>query len=39
VTVVLLAIFDLLLVRVRARDEKRVLARKIGETRQSQDAD
>ena len=39
VTVVLLAIFDLLLVRVQARDEKRVLARKIDETRQSEDAD
>ena len=38
VTVVLLAIFDLLLVRVQARDEKRVLARKIEETRQSEDA-
>jgi hypothetical protein len=29
VTVVLLAVFDLLLVRVQARDEKRALARKI----------
>ena len=39
VTVVLLAIFDLLLVRVQARDEKRALARKIQEARQSKDAD
>jgi hypothetical protein len=39
VTVVLLAIFDLLLVRVQARDEKRALARKIEEARQSKDAD
>ena len=39
VTVVLLAIFDLLLVRGQTRDEKRVLARKIEEARQSKDAD
>ena len=39
VTVVLLAIFDLLLVRVQARDEKRALARKIEEAGQSKDAD
>jgi hypothetical protein len=39
VTVVLLAIFDLLLVRVQARDEKGALARKIEEARQSKDAD
>ena len=39
VTVVLLAIFDLLLVRVQARDEKRALARRTEEARQSKDAD
>jgi cytochrome bd-type quinol oxidase subunit 2 len=39
VTVVLLAIFDLLLVRGQTRDEKRVLARKIEEAQQSKDAD
>ena len=39
VTVVLLAIFDLLLVRVQTRDEKRALARKIEEARQSKDVD
>ncbi len=39
VTVVLLAIFDVLLVRVQARDEKRALGRKIEEARQSKDAD
>jgi len=38
-TVVLLTIFDLLLVRVRARDEKRALTRTIEEARQSKDAD
>ena len=39
VTVVLLAIFDLLLVRARARDEKRRLVRKIEESRKSKDVD
>ena len=39
VTVVLLAIFDLLSVRVRARDEKRALTRKMAETPQDDDAD
>jgi protein-S-isoprenylcysteine O-methyltransferase Ste14 len=39
VTVVLLAIFDLLLVRVQARDEKRALAQRTEEARQSKDAD
>jgi hypothetical protein len=39
VTVVLLAIFDLLLVRVQARNEKRTLARKIVEARQSKGGD
>ena len=39
VTVVLLAIFDLLLVRIQARDEKRALARRIAETPPNNDAD
>lgn len=39
VTVVLLAIFDLLRVRVKARDERRRLARNIAETPESSDAD
>jgi hypothetical protein len=39
VTVVLLAIFDLLLVRVRTRDEKRQLARKMADTPERDDAD
>jgi hypothetical protein len=39
VTAVLLAIFDLLLVRLQARDEKRTLARKIAETPPNNDAD
>jgi len=39
VTVVLLAIFDLLLMRVQVRDEKRALDRKVAETPQSNEAD
>ena len=38
-TALLLAIFDLLLVRARARDEKRRLVRKIEESRKSKDVD
>jgi hypothetical protein len=39
VTAVLLAIFDLLLVRVQARDEKRALAEQMAERPESEDAD
>jgi len=39
VTAILLAIFDLLLVRLQGREEKRALARKIAETQESDDAD
>jgi protein-S-isoprenylcysteine O-methyltransferase Ste14 len=38
VTVVLLAIFDLLVVRTRARSERRDLARKLRETNSPNDA-